>query len=124
MSTVQQAAALRDSDPAIADGVHAMAIERLDRGEPDAVVEERLVAAGVSADAARRIIADHHQRAVAAAQSDGRTDVRFGLVALALAVVVLVVTGVTSSVGWLGMIAGSMSVWRGLKKQRTLPVGA
>jgi hypothetical protein len=109
-----------ESGREIPDGVHAMAAALLDSGEADVVVERRLLDAGVGFETARRIVAEHHGATAAAEQSDGRTEMRFGAIAFLGGVLVTVVAGAGSLVGWLGMIVGAMSILNGLVKQRSL----
>jgi hypothetical protein len=100
------------------DGAYAMAAELLDKGESAAVVEQQLVGMGVSLETARRIVAEQHRATAAVAKSDGRNEMRFSAIAFGGGVLVLLVTGVSSYVGWFGMIGGGINFLRGLYKQR------
>ncbi|HJZ78594.1 MAG TPA: hypothetical protein VKE51_42995 [Vicinamibacterales bacterium] len=109
-----------DHDRNVPDGVYAMATALLDSGEADVAVERHLVDAGVSFEMASRIITEHHRATAAAEKSGGRSDVQFGAIAFLGGVMVMVIGGTSSFVGWLGMIVGAMSVLNGLLKQRSL----
>ena len=95
------------------DGAYALGIEMLDRGDPPAAVEEKLIQMGLTATAAKKIVASYSQATKQAASSDGKTEMRFGALVAGGGVVVLLVSGVGSVIGWLGLLAGTFKVYRG-----------
>jgi len=109
-----------DSDRNIPDGIYAMATALLDSGEADVAVERQLLDAGVGFETAKRIIAEHHCAAATSAKSDGRTDLQFGAIAFFGGIMLMVIAGASSFVGWLGMIVGAVSVVNGLFKLRSM----
>jgi hypothetical protein len=107
------------TDPAqkqsAADGAYALGIEMMDRGEPPAAVEKKLVEMGLTAEAARGIISSYSGATAQAESSDGKSQMQIGGVALALGLVGLAMGSVTS---WLAVIAGGANVFLGWKKSK------
>ena len=106
------------SDAKSADGAYAVGIEMLDRGESPANVERKLIEMGLTAEAAKGIVSSYSSATAQVESSDGKTEMQFGAVAFGGGILVLLVSGVGSLVGWLGMIGGAVSVYRGWAKRR------
>lgn len=99
------------------DGAYALGIEMLDRGESPAVVEQKLVAMGLTTDAAKGIVTSYAGATAQAASSDGKTEMQFGALAFVGGIAVLLYSGTDSFIGWLGMVAGAVNVYRGWSKR-------
>jgi hypothetical protein len=99
------------------DGAYAQAIEMLDRGESPAAVEQKLIAMGVTAAAAKGILASYAGATAQAASSDGKTEMQFGALSSGGGLLVLLYSGIGSVVGWLGLVAGAVSIYRGWSKR-------
>jgi hypothetical protein len=109
-----------ETDRKIPDGVYAIATELLDSGQPAAAVEQQLVAAGVSLETARRIVAEQQRAATAAEKSDGRVDLRFAAMAFAGGVVLLIGNRGHSYVAWFCLIVAAVRFVLGVRRQRRL----
>lgn len=99
------------------DGAYALGIEMLDRGEPPAAVEQKLIEMGLTADAAKGIVASYAGVTAQAASSDGKTEMQFGALAAGGGVLVLLYSGIGALTGWLGILAGTIGVYRGWSKR-------
>jgi hypothetical protein len=97
------------------DGAYALGIEMMDRGEPPAAVEKKLVEMGLTAEAAKGIIASYSGATAQAVSSDGKTQMMGGGAALALGIVGVAIGSVTS---WLAVAVGGVNVFLGWKKSR------
>lgn len=110
---------MADANDKPVDGAYALGIEMLDRGEPPATVEKKLIEMGVTAEGAKKIIASYSAASSQAASADGKTEMQFGAVVAGGGVVVLLVSGIGSLVGWLGVLGGSFNFYRGWSKRRS-----
>lgn len=106
-----------DSDKVV-DGAYALGIEMLDRGEPPAAVERKLIEMGCTAEAAKTIVASYSKATAQAASSDGKLDMQLGGLAFALGVIDLLYSGIGSIIGWFVTLAGAFNVYRGWSKRR------
>ena len=97
------------------DGAYALGIEMMDRGEPPAAVEKKLVEMGLTSEAAKGIIASYSGATAQAVSSDGKTQMWGGAAALGLGIVGVAVGSVTS---WLAVIVGGANVFLGWKKSK------
>jgi hypothetical protein len=101
------------------DGAYALGIEMLDRGEPAAAVEQKLIGMGVTPDAAKKIISSYSQATVQAATSDGKLEMQLGAVVVAVAVLNLLYSGVGSLFDWVVLVIGLFTVYHGWSKRRS-----
>jgi hypothetical protein len=108
----------RDAKDTVVDGAYALGIEMLDRGEPPAAVERKLIEMGCTADAANRIVGSYSNATAQAASSDGKLEMQFGGVALALGVLDLIYSGGGSVIAWFVTLGGAFNVYRGWSKRR------
>jgi hypothetical protein len=108
---------MSDSKGGAVDGAYAMGIEMLDRGESPAAVEQKLIAMGLTQEAAKGIVTSYSGATAQAASSDGKTEMLFGALACAGGIVVLLTSGTGSFVGWLGTFGGAFNVYRGWSKR-------
>jgi hypothetical protein len=99
------------------DGAYALAVEMLDRGEPAAAVEQKLTEMGVSAEAAKSIVASHTTATTQVQRADGKTEMMTGAVVAAGGLAVLLLTSGTI-VGSLGTILGGIQAFRGWRMSR------
>ena len=102
------------TNPAV-DGAYALGIEMMDRGEPPAVVEKKLVEMGLTSEAAKGIISSYSGATAQAESSDGKSQMQFGGAALALGLVGIAMGSVTS---WFAVLAGGASVFLGWRKSK------
>lgn len=110
---------MTDADASPVDGAYAVGIEMLDRGEPPAAVEKKLIEMGVTVDGAKKIIASYSAATRQVDSSDGKTEMQFGAVTAGGGLVVLLVSGVGSLIGWLGLLGGTFGLYRGWSKRRS-----
>ena len=90
----------------------------LDRGEPPAAVEQKLIEMGLTAEAAKKIIASYTAATNQAAGSDGKTEMQFGALVVGAGAATLLFSGVGSLIGWLGVLGGSFNFYRGWSKRK------
>jgi hypothetical protein len=100
------------------DGAYALGIEMLDRGEPAAAVEQKLVGMGVTPEAAKKIVTSYSRASSQAASSDGKMEMQLGAVVVAAGVLDVLYSGVGSVVAWLVILVGLFNVYRGWAKRR------
>ncbi|MEO6237288.1 MAG: hypothetical protein ABIQ52_09845 [Vicinamibacterales bacterium] len=100
-------------NPPAGDGAYAAGIEMMDRGEPPAAVEKKLVEMGLTAEAAQGIIASYSGATAQAASSDGKIQIWGGAAALGLGIVGVATGSVTS---WFAVLVGGANVFLGWKK--------
>ena len=98
-----------------ADGAYAAGIEMMDRGEPPAAVEKKLVEMGLTAEAAKGIIASYAGATAQAESSDGKSQMQLGGLALGLGVVGVFFGSVTS---WLAVLIGGANLVMGWSKRK------
>ena len=87
----------------------------MDRGEPPAAVEKKLVDMGLTPEAAKGIIASYSGATAQAESSDGKSQIQFGALALGLGIVGVFFGSVTS---WLAVLVGGANVAMGWSKKR------
>lgn len=104
-----------ETNEKVPDGAYTTAAQLLDKGQTPAAVEQQLVASGISPELAKRIVADQSRASAALATSDGRTEMRVGLVTIGASLLVMFMAGF---LGVLVMIAGAVIFFLGLYKQR------
>jgi hypothetical protein len=100
----------------IPDGAYTTAAQLLGKGQPAAAVEQHLVGLGISPDTAKRIVAEQDRASAALATSDGRTEMRTGLVMVGAGV--LATFTLSPLVGGLGAVGGIGLFLHGMFKQR------
>jgi hypothetical protein len=110
---------MTDTNDRVVDGAYALGIEMLDRGDPPATVERKLIEMGVTADGAKTIVASYSKATAQAASSDGKLEMQLGGLVLGLGVLDLVYSGPGSLVAWLVTLAGAFNVYRGWSKRRS-----
>jgi hypothetical protein len=110
---------MADTNDKVVDGAYALGIEMLDRGEPPAAVERKLIDMGCTVETAETIIGSHTKAAAQAASSDGRLDIQLGGLAFALGVLDLFYSGVGDIIAWFVTLGGAFNVYRGWSKQRS-----
>lgn len=100
----------------IPDGAYTTAAQLLGKGQSAAAVEQHLVGLGISPEVAKRIVVEQDRASAALATSDGRTEMRTGMV---MAGAGLLTTFVFSAlVGGLGIVGGIGIILHGMFKQR------
>lgn len=100
----------------IPDGAYTTAAQLLGKGQSAAAVEQHLVGLGISADVAKRIVAEQDRASAALATSDGRTEMRTGMVMAGAGVLTTFV--LSPLVGGLGILGGVGLLVHGMFKQR------
>ncbi len=100
----------------IPDGAYTTAAQLLGKGQSAAAVEQHLVGLGISPDIAKRIVAEQDRASAALATSDGKTEMRTGMVMAGAGVLTTFV--LSPLIGGLGIAGGIGLLLHGMFKQR------
>ena len=100
----------------VPDGAYTTAAQLLEKGQSPAAVEQHLVGLGMSVEVARRIVVEQNRASAALSTSNGRTEMRTGLVIVGAGLLTGLFIGPIGGV--LGLIAGGGIFLRGMSKQR------
>lgn len=105
-----------DTSQKIPDGAYTTAAQLLGKGQPAAAVEQHLVGLGISQEVARRIVAEQDRAGAALATSDGRTEMRTGMVIVGAGALTTFV--LSPLLGGIGIVGGVGLFLHGMFKQR------
>ena len=100
----------------IPDGAYTTAAQMLAKGQSAAAVEQHLVGLGISPEVAKRMVVEQDRASAALATSDGKTEMRTGMVMVGAGVLTTFV--LSSLIGGLGVVGGIGLVVHGMFKQR------
>ena len=100
----------------IPDGAYTTAAQMLGKGQSAAAVEQHLVGLGISPEVAKRMVAEQGRASAALATSDGRTEMRTGMVMAGGGV--LMMFAPIPFVGPLGIAGGIGLFLHGMYRQR------
>ena len=100
----------------IPDGAYTTAAQLLGKGQSVAAVEQHLVGLGISPEVAKRIVVEQDRANATLATSDGRTEMRTGLVMVGAGF--LTTFALNPLVGGAGIVGGIGLFLHGMFKQR------